>query len=260
MSLVCVHDRARLAACLGREAGLHLYELGDLESPLWEQTLWYGWQEEGALQQVALLFMGAPRPLLLALGSRPAELVPLLEGVLPGLPRRFDAHMSPGLAQVLHRDYAIVNRGHYVKMVLEEPATAAPPLAPHCEELGPADAAGLVAFYDRAHPGHWFEPQQLATGLYRGIRRRGQIVSAGGVHLVSDAYGVAALGNIATHPDHRGRGYGTAVVWAVVQALRPRVGLVGLNVSAANAAALRLYGGLGFRPVGEYDDLGFEAL
>ncbi len=72
-------------------------------------------------------------------------------------------------------------------------------------------------------------------------------MAAAGPHLVSPTYGVAAVGNVFTHPDYRGRGYGTLTTSAVVAEL---LGLgmrdVVLNVEQANAVAVRLYERLGF--------------
>jgi ribosomal protein S18 acetylase RimI-like enzyme len=258
LGLVTVQDRGRLASLLSQDAALHLYELGDLEAPYWQHTRWFGWEQKGALRHVALLYTGSPTPVLLAFDREPTALLPLLDGLRPLLPRRLNAQLSPGLAQAFRRDYAITPRGRCLKMALDRPLPEPEASNVRCQPLTPADAARLGAFYAAAHPGNWFEPQQLATGLYRGILLDGQIVSAGGVHVISEAYGVAGLGNIATLPAYRGRGYASAVVRAVACAAQARVGLIGLNVAARNGAALRLYTRLGFCPVAEFDDLGLE--
>jgi len=73
-------------------------------------------------------------------------------------------------------------------------------------------------------------------------------VAAAGTHLVSPTYGVAAVGNIFTHPDHRGRGYGTATTSGVVTALlQDSIRDVILNVSQGNTTATRIYERLGFQ-------------
>lgn len=57
--------------------------------------------------------------------------------------------------------------------------------------------------------------------------------------------------NVATHPDHRGRGYAKAVLSALLAEAKA-VGLVRLflEVRASNAPALALYRSLGFRECG----------
>ena len=60
------------------------------------------------------------------------------------------------------------------------------------------------------------------------------------------------IGNVATHPDHRGRGIATAVTDACIRlALRRGARNVALQVIANNVPAFRMYRTLGFQPTGE---------
>ena len=79
-------------------------------------------------------------------------------------------------------------------------------------------------------------------------------MSSPGVHVFSRRYGVAALGNVATVPERRGRGLARAVCARLCRELAPRVPLVGLNVAVANAPARRCYRALGFREVLRYEE------
>jgi ribosomal-protein-alanine N-acetyltransferase len=58
--------------------------------------------------------------------------------------------------------------------------------------------------------------------------------------------------NVAVHPDFRGRGFGSAVLEALMERTRRGEGLTDftLEVRASNAAALRLYEKAGFREEG----------
>jgi len=59
------------------------------------------------------------------------------------------------------------------------------------------------------------------------------------------------IGNVAVHPDWRGRGIGRALVEAAIEAAAKRGGTwVGLEVREDNAVARGLYERLGFEPVG----------
>ena len=75
----------------------------------------------------------------------------------------------------------------------------------------------------------------------------------GGVHVNSMRYGVAAIGNVATGPQHRGHGHATRVAAAIVRDLSGAgIELMGLNVQADNVAAVRCYERLDFRSVCRY--------
>ncbi len=63
------------------------------------------------------------------------------------------------------------------------------------------------------------------------------------------ALGVAAVGNVYTRRDRRGRGLAARVTSAVTAHLLrhdPPLSTVALNVNQHNAAALRVYAGLGY--------------
>src|SRR5438270_173437 len=73
------------------------------------------------------------------------------------------------------------------------------------------------------------------------------LVAAAGTHVVARRYGIAAVGNVYTRPEARGRGYGAATTARVVADLLA-VGMreVILNVAAGNEPARRIYARLGF--------------
>jgi ribosomal protein S18 acetylase RimI-like enzyme len=121
--------------------------------------------------------------------------------------------------------------------------------------LGPGDRERLERFYAEAYPGNWFDPRMLETGVYRATVEQGEIVAAGGIHVFSPYHRVAALGNIAVHRAHRGRGLGATVTTAVCHALRAAgITHIGLNVKADNRAAIACYERLGFERCGAYDE------
>jgi ribosomal protein S18 acetylase RimI-like enzyme len=117
--------------------------------------------------------------------------------------------------------------------------------------LGPADVGALEELYrdgDAAgETPHFFAPSMVAQGVFVGIREGAGLVAAAGTHLVIPAEGVAAIGNVYTRRDRRGRGLGAAVTSAVAaELLRRRLPTVVLNVAHTNTAAVRLYLRLGF--------------
>jgi ribosomal protein S18 acetylase RimI-like enzyme len=116
------------------------------------------------------------------------------------------------------------------------------------DRLGPDDVEALAALY-AGYDESAFHPDQVGSGVFYGVRDgHGRLLAAAGTHVVSRRYGIAAVGNIYTLPEARGHGYGRAVTAAVVAGLLDGlVDLVILNVAPENAAARRVYEGLGFR-------------
>lgn len=266
MLLESVHDRAELAELLRRTPDLRTYELGDLDDRFWPYTTWYRRGEA-----LALLYHGAGLPILLALDTpdRSAALAELVADLVPLLPRRFYAHLSPGLSRALEPGFRSESNGPHLKMALTDPARLAaggnhagirnPAEPTRVVELTTADLPELTAFYELAYPAHSFAPGMIENGPYVGVRRDGELVSVAGVHVWSPSYRVAALGNVATHPGARGGGLAATAVTRLCRRLFTTVDRIALNVKAENTAAIGLYRRLGFTPVAEYTELTFTA-
>ena len=124
--------------------------------------------------------------------------------------------------------------------------------------FGPEDQSALEAFYEQSYPGHWFDARMLETGQYAGFRDRGVIRCAAGIHVFSAAYGVAALGNIATDPECRRRGLARRATASLCQSLLDQVDTIGLNVKETNHAAIKCYEALGFTVAAEYEEFMVE--
>lgn len=246
---VCLHDRERIAACLQRQADLQLYLLGDLDGFFWPHTTWYGWLQADQLTAVALLYSGDELPVLLALGEGQAPLLQQLEALLPG---RFYCHLSPGLEDVLGAYRRLSGGERHYRMVLSDAAKGADLGCEQAEVLSEADLPALEALYRQAYPHNWFNPRMLATGQYLGLREAGELLAVAGVHVYAPERGVAALGNITVHPHWRSRGWGARLTAELCRRLAPTTPLIGLNVHADNAPALRCYVRLGFEIRGEY--------
>jgi len=86
----------------------------------------------------------------------------------------------------------------------------------------------------------------VINGVYYGVRNAGRLVAAAGTHVISREHRLAAVGNVMTHHDFRGRGYAKAVTSAVTQELLRMCDDVVLNVRADNPPALAAYTALGY--------------
>jgi ribosomal protein S18 acetylase RimI-like enzyme len=253
MKAICLHDKASIERRLRQNVYLNIYSLGDLDDFFWPYTIWYG-ASDAQTGCVASLYIGQSLPALLAFCETAEPMCELLESVLHLLPRRFFAHLSPGLEAVFRSTHDLEPHGEHYKMALTDPSSAEGGDGRGTCELGPHDADEVLQFYSRCYPGNWFDPRMLETDKYFAIRESGRLVSIAGVHVYSRQYRVAALGNIATAPSHRNRGFGRRVTARTCQSLLKDQCDVGLNVKADNRAAIACYRGLGFETVASYGE------
>lgn len=259
MRVICLHDKAPIADVLRRETALHLYGLGDLDDFFWPYTTWYGLEDGGKPRQVCLLYSGADPPTLLALAAEPLdEMRALLRSILHLLPRRLWAHLSGDLVELFRAAYRVASHGPHYKMALARPERLAAVDTSAVEPVSAADLPALQRLYAASYPGNWFDPRMLETGYYYGVRDGAELLSVAGIHVYSPIYKVAALGNITTRPEARGRGLATAATAALCRALLPAVEHIGLNVKAGNTAAIAAYERLGFERVATYDECALE--
>jgi ribosomal protein S18 acetylase RimI-like enzyme len=256
MKTVCLHDKGEIEAFLRRDPFLHLYSLGDLDEWFWPGTTWYGRIEDGQVEAIALVYSGLAQPTLLALGEAGSPpLDELVRSIVHLLPRRFYAHLTPGVSAILAEQYRLETHGLHYKMALTDPSRLAVDRSADVVSLRAGDVSEVLAFYAGSYPGNWFEPQMLETGAYVGERIEGELIAVAGVHVCSTTYRVASLGNIATSPSHRGRGHAKAVTAALCRRLVAGVDHVGLNVKADNAAAIACYRALGFEVHAAYEEV-----
>jgi len=254
--VVNLHSKDEVEAFCRNNSFLHIYALGDLDDFFWPYTTWYALRDKDQVRQLVLLYSDCSLPTVLAYAEQPfGTMRDLLSHLLPMLPRRFYAHLSNGLADILADDYRIHAHGDFYKMALTDPSRLEGLDGSAAVALFAADTEELRALYTAAYPGNFFVPRMLDTGCYFGIRRRGALVSVAGVHVYSRRYKVAALGNITTRPDLCGQGLATAVTARLYQELR-RTGIehIGLNVKANNQAGLACYKKLGFERIADYGE------
>ncbi len=254
MRVVSLHSKDEIEPILRRNVFLHIYALGDLDDFFWPYTTWYALEDNGAIQAVLLLYTAFETPTVMALHDPPfAPMHELLKDACRLLPRRFYAHLSPGCRDALGTNIRAQSHGPHRKMALVKPVLDVPGVD-RVQRLSAADIPDLRSLYAIGYPGNWFDPRQIETGHYYGLRVNGELVSAAGPHVYSRVQRVAALGNIVTHPKHRGRGYAAAITARTCMELSATVDHIGLNVKADNAAAIACYQRLGFQPIAEYEE------
>lgn len=255
MTVTCLHHKEEIEKFLCQDIFLYLYNLGDLDDFFWPYTTWYALKDQARIQQLALLYTQTSLPVLLGLAREPTHLMEqLLREIIHLLPRRFYAHLSGTAVQVLKDEYQVRSHGLHYKMALTDTSQLLQVDTSAATPLSSANERELADFYRLSYPGNWFEPRMLATGYYYGIRQRQDLVAVAGVHVYSQPYKVAALGNIAVHPQFRSQGFGKIICAKVCQTLLSTVQHIGLNVKADNIAAIRCYEKLGFEPIATYEE------
>lgn len=260
MGLETLHDKGEIESFLRRNIPLHIYELGDLDDLYWPHTTWYALREERQIRALLMLYTAETPPVLLALceGEDVAYQRALMRALFHLLPRRFHGHFTPGIEEALSQGYVLTSTGAHFRMLLKDAGPFEELDTSLVVRLSTGDVGELMDFYEVSYPGHNFNSRMLKTDMYWGVRKGGKVVSVAGIHVYSPSYGVAALGNVATHPDFRKRGLGMAVTAKLCKALLGSVESIGLNVRMDNAAAINMYERLGFRIEAEFNQYSAE--
>jgi ribosomal protein S18 acetylase RimI-like enzyme len=229
-------DKAEIRHHLERDREWSLYALADLDDGVFERCAWWALPDA-----VALVFGGiAIRPIFV-LGDAASTRV-----LLAALPETTGyLNLQSHQLQAAEGIFRYRERHEMHRMMLD----AFEPRHGITEALGADDCAAIERLYASGDGGGIaFAPFQLDTGLFRGIRRNGELVAVAGVQVASRNEGVAAVGNIFTRPDSRGQGLAQTVTSAVVAAVRETgIRTIGLNVDHGNPAAIHAYERIGFR-------------
>ena len=243
------------------------YAIADLRPDLAGSCQWMVAPDASAL---ALLFTGLEPPILLTAGTSEGVALALNESELP---QEVFLSVLPSHLPAVQRHYPRIDRQDMLRMALA-PGQQLPAPSMPTVPLSVADELRLQSLYQQ---GGEFAPDaftagQLHDGCFFGIEdEHGGLAAAGGTHIAYRSEctfsltlqennprktssidrilskGVAAIGNICTRPDCRGRGYGTAVTARIIHALQADdYGLIVLNVSEQNLVARSIYEKLGF--------------
>ncbi|MEO1267057.1 MAG: GNAT family N-acetyltransferase [Myxococcota bacterium] len=256
-----LQDRDEIKAFLTRDRIGNAYLLGDLDPLYLPYCTWYGNRVDGALEAVFLLYSGLRLPVLMIASSssqqatRPQEhkersashLMHLFEQMQATLPSPLWVHAWENHGLVLDRFLVTSALKRMQRMGLERSSYIRPdiPEGVRVRRLDHTDTAAIMELYHH-FPDNFFEPYLLETGLYFGIDAEDGLAAIAGIHVHSETYDIAAIGNLLVHPDHRRRGYATAVTSRLLDELFETVSLVTLNVRDGNVAAIGTYKKFGF--------------
>lgn len=231
---------AQVQAALNYDRWWAAYALADLQPALQHHCTW--WLAADGVT-LALRYVAFDPPVLYVQGA-PAALRPVLAHVRD--PQVFVLAQATHLP-VLAETWPHARLEPMWRMALTAPAPFTPtvPVRP----LTPADLPAIHRLIDSA-PGDgpdFFTEAAFVAGVYYGHSAHGDLLALAGTHVVDVAGGVAAMGNVYTRADQRGRGLASACTHAVLHHLL-RLGCreVVLNVSQHNPTAEHVYARLGF--------------
>lgn len=239
-----VTDKAHIRASLLRDPAWCVYALGDLSPAMFPKTEWF-------TPDLTLVLKDFGTSILFAMGT--GSVREALDAVTWPVHLQVQREARDEIARL-----ATIERELLMwRMVWNGGANLA--VDPKAARLGAEDVAAVQRLYaDGESAGEspdFFYPSMVGDGVFFGVYDDRELVAVAGTHLVSRDEGAAALGNVYTRRDRRGRGLGRIVTSAVLNDLRG-LPTVGLNVRADNAAAIHLYESLGFaRHCGFYEAL-----
>ncbi|MFN8496187.1 MAG: GNAT family N-acetyltransferase [Caldilineaceae bacterium] len=240
-------DFATIRRILAVDPVWSAYALADLQPAFLPYTHWSIGQSAVG-DGLALLFTALTPPILLTVGPDAAIATALAQAELPEqvfISAR-ETHY-PALAAW----YDFGDRLHPMwRMTPKTPEKVTLPKVDGLVRLNPTHSEQLKTLYGNGgeFAPSFFDPYQLQDGVYFGVTgETGTLLAAGGTHILAHQEGVAAIGNIYTRPDQRGKGYAGAVFQAIVATLHAEnFTNIFLNVDQRNTTARKLYERYGF--------------
>lgn len=251
MSDLRVENRDDLRELLVSDRLANAYLLGNLDPAYFQFCRWYGMRrDDGSLGSLVLLYTGLSLPVVFMTGTEP-DFRELLEQVKGELPERFYFHVLEDQMDIVREIYNPASSQRMLRMGLQRSAYDARNLKKRDDivvrRLGHRDTAAIMRLYEH-YPDNFFEPYQLETGFYFGVRDEDLgLASIAGIHVVSKDHDVGVIGNFVTHPERRGMGLASACTARLLSELFETVSLVALNVQEENEPAVRMYQNFGFQ-------------
>src|SRR5262245_532844 len=232
-------DLQNIRARLEEDRPWTAFALADLEPPYAVHANWFA--PAGNRHAIGLLYGAFGTPIVLCSGQSDEwpNLLREMDHAI-GEARDVYAVVRPELLPAIRIQYQTIEERPMVRMVLH-PGSFRPVFSDNVTRVGPS-SLDLVRTLFADDPPLFFLPSMLNDGLYYGVREDDGLVALAGTHVLARDVSVAALGNIYTRPDRRGRGLAGAVTSSVARALIDMgIATIVLNVREDNHPAVRVY-------------------
>lgn len=246
-----IRDRPRLVAMYGNDRVRNSYQIGSLADEYFDLTHCYWVLNQDTPVASATLYEGLSVPALFTWGD-PEYLDLMLHRLFHLLPDRMLLHAYQEHNRAVSGKLQIQSRRRMVRMSLTPDTFRPVNKGISVERLTHADTGAIIHLYSN-YPDRFFEPYQVETGYYFGIREEGRLVSAGGIHHMRRDISFAMLGNVVTDPTVRGRGYAKACTSHLCTALFEFADLLVMDVPMETTGAERLFSELGCKSEFQYD-------
>jgi ribosomal protein S18 acetylase RimI-like enzyme len=211
-----------------------------LDRPIWNalQTRQNSFDPGGVL---ARRFPSEVSPFAAARDNSPAAILALAKLITPAddisIVERAPPDAPPGIAETRAFLLQMTTRGF-----------AGGGSEPEMTPLGEDDAPEMFALAALTRPGP-YRSRTHTLGRFLGVRDGAQLVAMAGERLHMD--GFHEISAVCTHPDYRGRGYGSALMRAVGERILAEGATPFLHTYVHNTGAIALYNRLGFEVRGE---------
>lgn len=257
--LVFSNDKDRLLRHFSINKVLFAYHIGDLDDFYFPHCQWaVSYHHERArIEETILTYSGGDVPSVLAFGLTD-NFNKLLDDLIDLLPDKFYSHFFENSRDVFLKRYKEEQLGTFSKMKLEKFMLASDNSGFDIVRLDESHTESLKNFYKSSYPENYFTSRMIESKMYFGALDKNEIISVSGVHVYSEEYKIAVLGNIATAESHRGKGIATAVTSHLLKELKDKVNLICLNVKSDNQPAIKCYENIGFKKQLEYQESFFE--
>ena len=251
MEIKKITDRETACKFLLKDPYQHLYELGNLHEKLFSRSEWFCAEENSEIKAMAMVHKTEDEKnnMVFLLENKNTEhAAGLLRGIKAVLPAAFYAHVTRETAELLKPEYQINAPVIYDKMRISGDMLVGGSVKypEYTYRVNANDFETVNEFLRAINPSAFFMHAMLKTGKYFIIRKNSDIIAMAGVHFYSKETGIAAIGNVATAPEYRGKGYAGSVTASLVKDLWKDVKYIGLNVRNDNIAAIKAYEKMGF--------------